>query len=283
MLMTPHYETQQYANPLHNMQQSWFGNPLMGQGFGQPLGAFESQGLGAGFGQAAYGQQFGQYGQNFGQPNPGGWGPGWGTQSGWGHRQLSQQDVGDVVRQLLPLLPQILAQSQQPHLAQAAIGYGGYGVGYGGYGPPQRQLTQQDVNEVVRQILPILPQIVGALQGQQGQIPLHAAAVYGGWNPFGQTGFGQNPGQQNPFGQFAFGQTPFGQQPFGQQGFGQQGFGQQASPYGLAAFGGHTPWSHQPQRQLSPHDVNEVARQLVAIIPQVIGNLQAFAQPRTMM
>ena len=30
----------------------------------------------------------------------------------------------------------------------------------------QRQLTPQDVNEVVRQLLPLVPQIVGALQGQ---------------------------------------------------------------------------------------------------------------------
>lgn len=58
-------------------------------------------------------------------------------QQPWQQRQLTQQDVGDVVRQLVPLLPQILVQAQP--VTPATIGYG--------YG--QRSLTQQDVNEVV--------------------------------------------------------------------------------------------------------------------------------------
>ncbi|MGA2056536.1 MAG: hypothetical protein ABSG88_14625 [Bradyrhizobium sp.] len=153
---------------------------------------------------------------------------------------------------MVPLLPQILAQSQQQPLA--AFGYGGN----------QRQLSPQDINEVVRQLLPILPQIIGAIQ--QGQSPIHAAAIYGG---YGQQGFGQTIGQ-NPFAQQPQYGLGFGNA-HGQ--FGAQGqFGQSGSPF-QAAFGGL-----QNQRQLSPQDVNEVVRQLVTAIPQVIGNLQAYGQ-----
>jgi hypothetical protein len=216
-------------------QQASWQNPM------QWSGNSHTAGLNFGLGQAAYGQQSGLFGTGqFG--------------GGWGQRQLSPLDVSEVVRQMVPLLPQILAQSQQPLAAF-------------GYGINQRQLSPQDVNEVVRQLLPILPQIVGAIQ--QGQSPMHAAAIYGG---FGQQGFGQQ-----------FGQNPFAQQPqyglgfgnaYGQ--FGPQGqFGQSGSPF-QAAFGGLQ--SQQGQRQLSPQDVNEVVRQLVTAIPQVIGNLQAFGQ-----
>ena len=90
--MTSYYETYQ-QNPIPNPQQ-WAGiNP---QQFG--------------LGQAAYGQQFGQPafgGQYFGQPNIGQMGQSWGQQ-----RQLSHHDVSEVVRQLIPLLPQVLAQAQ---------------------------------------------------------------------------------------------------------------------------------------------------------------------------
>jgi hypothetical protein len=160
-------------------------------------------------------------------------------------------DVSEVVRQMVPLLPQILAQSQQPLAAF-------------GYGTSQRQLSPQDINEVVRQLLPILPQIVGALQ--QGQTPMHA--IHGG---FGQQGFGQPFGWQNPYAQQA--QHGLGFANYGQ--FGPQAqFGQFGSPF-QAAFGGLQNWG---QRQLSPQDVNEVVRQLVSTIPQVIGNLQAYGQ-----
>jgi hypothetical protein len=85
-----------------------------------------------------------------------------------------------VVRQIVPLLPVMLAQAQQP---MAAFGYGGYSQG-------PRMLGPQDVNEVVRQILPIVPQIVSALQGGQG---LHPAGYggYGGFGQFGQSFYGQ--------------------------------------------------------------------------------------------
>jgi hypothetical protein len=41
-----------------------------------------------------------------------------------------------------------------------------------------------------------------------------------------------------------------------------------------------SPMWGQPQRQLTQQDVAEITRQLVAVIPQVIGNLQAFSQQR---
>jgi hypothetical protein len=240
-MMAYHDNQQQF--PFQAGQQMGWINPQLAQTYG--------------IGLPAYGQQFGFGGHQFGQPNFGGWGSG----GGWPQqRQLSQYEVGDVVRQLVPLLPQILAQAQlQP---QAAFGYGGFG-GVGGYGQPQRVLTQQDVQEVVRQIVPILPQIVNMLQGQN---PLHAAAIYGGANP--------QMAWQNPFGQFA---NPFQQHPSQQQWSGQQGW-----PQTMAAYGGTQPWNQQQwnQRQLSQHDVDEVVRQLAGVIPQVISGLQAYGQQR---
>jgi hypothetical protein len=261
---------QQWAWPyLQNLQMSQT----------QPMAGLGIQGYPHGLGQAAVGQPYLQYGgfgqQHFGQPYLGAWGGNpWG-QSGWGfgqQRQLSPQDVGEVVRQLVPLLPQIVAQAQtQP---QAAIGYGPFGQ-------PSRLLTQQDVNEVVRQILPIIPQVVGMLQGQG---PFQTAAIHGGAGIHNQ--WGQNPVGQNPFGQgFGQQQNPFAQQnPFGQLFPLAQNNWQQPFAYpGLAAF--QSPFANalgfgQPQRQLSQQDVTEVVRQLVGVIPQVIGNLQGTNQQR---
>lgn len=228
------YHDLQQQGLFQNPQFSTWINPQLAQAYG--------------LGQAAYGQQIGQ-------PNIGGWGLG----GGWGQqRQLSPYEVGDVVRQLVPLLPQLLAQAQQQ--PQAAFGPGqslGFGHGYGQpYGQFGRQLTQQDINEVVRQLLPMLPQIVGTLQGQGP----HAAAMYGGW--------GQSLGSQYPLGQFG---NPFQQQWFGQQG------PQQMAAFGPSQFGSSQQWG---ARQLTQQDVNEVARQLVGIIPQVIASLQAFGQQR---
>jgi hypothetical protein len=161
------------------------------------------------------------------------------------------------VRQLVPLLPQIVAQAQQPMAAFGGFGYAPY---------QQRLLTQQDVNEVVRQILPILPQIVGALQGQ---VPLHAAAMYPGFagqSPLSPTFVGQNP-----YVQHLMGQTSINQPPIGQFGW----------PPLQAAFGSHQNWNPmQLQRHFTPQDVNEVVRQLASAIPQAIGNLQAYNQQR---
>src|SRR6266436_6258574 len=268
-----YYETQQ-QNPMHNSQfnpQQW---AAFNSQAAQPYAAWPSAPLmqaiggyglgGYGLGQAASGQQYGQYG---GQPSIGafGYNPGWGAQpQGWGQqqqpqwgqqqqpqwgqqqqpqwggqqqRQLSQQDVSEVVRQLVPALPQILAQAQQPHAL----------VGYAAYGQAPRTLSQQDVNEVVRQILPIVPQIVGMLQNQP---QLQYAAMQGGH------GLGQF-GQGNPL----------------------QNFGAQfAGPQFQSAFG--APTAGGQQRQLTQQDVADVTRQLIGVIPQVIGNLQAFNQQR---
>ena len=246
-----YFDTQQQNinNPQFNPQQWSPFSSHAGQSGGYGFG-------GHGLGQAAFGQQYGQYG---GQPSMGGFGhsAGWGAQlqgqpqaqpQGWGQqqqpqwggqqqRQLSQQDVSEVVRQLAPALPQILAQAQSPYA----------GIGYAAYGQAPRMLSQQDVNEVVRQLLPIVPQIVGMLQGQ-GQPQLQYAAMQGG------PGLGQfgNPAQ-------TFG-TQFGTPQF------QSAFG---AP---AAFG--------QQRQLTQQDVADITSQLIGVIPQIIGNLQAYNQQR---
>jgi hypothetical protein len=250
------YFDMQQQNPAFNPQQ-WMG----GHGLG-----------GYGLGQAAYGQQYGQYGGQpgigaFGYGAPQGWGqqqPQWGGQQQ--QRQLSQQDVNEVVRQLVPALPQILAQAQQPYGA----------IGHAAFGQAPRQLSQQDVNEVVRQLLPIVPQIVGMLQNQP---QLQYAAMLGGQG-FGQQGFGQQGFGQQGLGQQGLGQQGFGQQGLGQYGLGQYGQGQfGGAPQFQSAFGGQSGWGQQ-QRQLTQQDVADVTRQLLGVIPQVIGNLQAFNQQR---
>jgi hypothetical protein len=231
------------------LQQNLAHNPQFGQSGPQQWGqgAFGAQG-GLGFGQAAYGGQ--QYGPFGGQPTFGAFGYGWGGQpTGWGQqqwggqqRQLSQQDVNEVVRQLIPALPQILAQAQTPFA----------GIGYAAYGQAQRQLSPQDVNEVVRQLLPIVPQIVGMLQSQP---QMQHAAMHGGF------GLGQQFGG-------------LGQQASPMQGWGTQ-FG---APQFQAAFGGATGFGQQ--RQLTQQDVADITRQLIGVIPQIIGNLQAYGQQR---
>jgi hypothetical protein len=138
------YEAGLLHNPQFNPQGSAMFNPQYAQPYGPWLGAPQQQ-------------------------------PWWGQQQ----RQLSQQDVSDVVRHLLPALPQILAQAQQPQA-----------IGYAAYGPMQRQLTPQDVQEVVRQLLPIVPQIVASLQGQ----PQHGGVGQYGWPQF-QSAFGVQPTQ----------------------------------------------------------------------------------------
>src|SRR5216683_4094907 len=248
-----YYDTQQ-QNPAHNSPfnpQQW---AAFSSQAAQPYGAWPSapsmQAIGGyGLGQAPYGQQYGQYG---GQPSTGafGYNAAWGAQpQGWSQqqqpqwggqqqRQLSQQDVSEVVRQLVPALPQILAQAQQPHAA----------IGYAAYGQAPRQLSQQEVNEVVRQILPIVPQIVGMLQNQP---QLQYAAMQGG----------QGLGLQG-----------LGLQGLGQQGLGQFGQGNPVQNFGAqfgvpqfqSAFGAPAAWGQQ--RQLTQQDVADVTRQLIGII-----------------
>jgi hypothetical protein len=260
-----YYDMNQQSGVQNPGQWGWT-NPQIAQMFAQPGLAIP------GIGQPAYAPQYGQpaggYSGQFGQPNIGALGQGiWGQGTGWGvqppaygQRQLTQQDVGEVVRQLVPLLPQIVAQAQQPMAAFSGVGYGPY---------QQRLLTQQDVNEVVRQILPILPQIVGALQGQ---VPLHVAAMYGGQGFAGQSPLSPTFVGQNPYAQHPMGQTFINQPPLGQFGW----------PAFQSAFGSPQNWGPtQLQRHLTPQEVTEVVRQLVSAIPQVIGNLQAYSQQRT--
>ncbi len=226
------YFEQQLQNPMYN-PQLWAGPTAFGTPWAQ----------GTGLGQAAYGQQFG-YGV-FGQP-------GWGGQQ----RQLTHQDVSEVVRQLLPILPQILAQAQQPYA----------GIGYAAYGAQHRTLSPQDVNEVVRQLLPIVPQIAAMLQNQSY---LQQSAIHGGYGPQSALGsFAGGWGGQHPLAQ------GWQQQPFSQMG----PFTQPGWPQMQAAFG--TPQLWGQQRQLSQHDVAEVARQLIGVIPQAISGLQAYGQQR---
>jgi hypothetical protein len=238
-----YYDTLQQNQPFGQFGPQQWGSGAFGSQGGQQYG-----GGGLGLGQAAYGQQYGQFG---GQPTFGasGYGPGWGGQIGpgpqqWGgqQRQLSQQDVSEVVRQLIPALPQILAQAQTPFA----------GMGYAAYGQAPRQLSPQDVNEVVRQILPIVPQIVGMLQGQP---QMQHSAMHGGLGQ-GQFGLGY-PTQTQPAQMWG---TQFG------------------APQFQAAFGGLTGFGQQ--RQLTQQDVADITRQLIGVIPQVIGNLQAYGQQR---
>ncbi|MEI9901143.1 MAG: hypothetical protein WDN31_14480 [Hyphomicrobium sp.] len=135
---------------------------------------------------------------------------------------------------------------------RATAGFGA-NQGFGGFGQGQRQLSPQDVHEVVRQILPVIPQIASLLQGQQGP---YANAIFGG------AGGWQGQGNQQGWGQ---GNNPFG---FGQN--------QQSGPFGQAAFGNAGGWGNQ--RQLNPQEIGEIVRQLAGALPQVIANLQAYSQ-----
>jgi hypothetical protein len=228
-------------------------NPAMSQAYGQPFGQVGQPNLNA-FGATSWGMPptWQPIAQQYWQPQP------WQQQS-WQQRQLTQQDVGDVVRQLVPLLPQILAQAQP-----AAMGYG-YGT--------QRSLTQQDVNEVVRQILPIVPQVAAVLQGHAPAAAIQAGyGAVGLQNPFAQSLFNQNPWAQPTFPS----QNPFAQGP---QLLQQHPFSQPGWPQFQSAFGGVPNWNQQ-QRTLTQNDVNDVVRQLVAIIPQAIANLQTLNQQR---
>src|SRR5882757_7421728 len=254
-----YYETQQ-QNPMHNSQfnpQQW---AAFNSQAAQPYAAWPNAPLiqaiggyglgGYGLGQAASGQQYGQYG---GQPSTGtfgynaGWGAqpqGWGQQQQpqWGGQQQRQLSQQDVSEVVRQLVPALPQILAQAQPQHAAIGYAAYGQA-------PRTLSQQDVNEVVRQILPIVPQIVGMLQSQP---QLQYAAMQGGGLGLGQ--FGQGNPLQNFGGQFGV-------------------------PQFQSAFGTAAGWGQQ-QRQLTQQDVADVTRQLIGVIPQVIGNLQAFNQQR---
>ncbi len=209
-------------NPFQNSQQ---GIPNLQQ-LAQALLQNSLSQQGTGFGQGSIGQ--GAYGA-FGNPLAGGQ---FSTNWGWGapQRQLSQQDVSNILQQIAPVLPQIIAQAQQ-HQNQPMAAFGG------GWGVMQRSLSPQDVSEVVRQILPAIPQLLQAMQ-QQG----------GPWG-FAPQGFGL--GGLGPQGQGWQGQAAYGPGP-------------QQNPF------------QQPglPRQLSQQDVNEIVRQLSEVVQQAYGGQQ---------
>src|ERR1700716_428812 len=97
--------------------------------------------------------------------------------------------VMDSDRQLPVSNPANMARSQTPARPQPQHA----AIGYAAYGQAPRTLSQQDVNEVVRHLLPIVPQIVGMLQNQP---QLQYAAMQGGQG-LGQQGLGQF-GQGSP-------------------------------------------------------------------------------------
>ncbi|MBV8664807.1 MAG: hypothetical protein JO107_17120, partial [Hyphomicrobiales bacterium] len=152
-------------------------------------------------------------------------------------RQLSQHDVSNILQQIAPVLPQLIAQAQQnSYQPMAAYGGGGFGG--------QRSLSPQDVGEVVRQILPIIPQLLQSMQQQNSSWGM-------GQTGFGQSGIGQIGGighmGQGWQGQAAFGssqQSPFQQNPF------------QQSPQSSIA------------QRLTHQDVHEIVRQLGEVIQQ---------------
>jgi hypothetical protein len=206
-----------------NLLQSAFQNPTVGPNFPLfPQAALHPQ---AQLGQAAMGQ--GAYG-GFGNPMGGQSAAGWGGPQ----RQLSQQDVSNILQQIAPVLPQIIAQAQQNQYQPMAA----YGGGFGG----QRSLSPQDVSEVVRQILPIIPQLVQSMQQQGGQMGL--------------------------------GQIGLGQMGFGQGGMGTSGHGWQ----GQAAYGAvqQTPFQQPISQRLTHHDVHDIVRQLSDVIQQQANNGQ---------
>ena len=94
-------------------------------------------------------------------------------------RTLSPQDVSEVVRQILPVIPQLMQSTQQPGAwgggfglpGQAWQGLAAYGVGpqQNPFQPLQqpRQLSQQDVNEIARQLSEVIQQSYGGLQPGQ--------------------------------------------------------------------------------------------------------------------
>jgi hypothetical protein len=185
------YEWQQ-QNPFQN-PQLWgqFSPQALGhQSFGQH--GYGNQGQVPVWGQPALGQpsdqhRFGQHIGSLGQV--GGVGVQWASQP----RQLSPKNATEVIRQLVPLLPQIIALAQQQH-PQPAFGFG------------QRTLTQQDVSEVVRQILPVAAQIAEQMQGQS---PVHAGSELGQPATMGHL----PSGQQQLFGQQAYPQLHAAQSP----------------------------------------------------------------------
>ena len=158
-------------------------------------------------------------------------------------RQLTQQDVGAILQQIVPVLPQIIAQAQQNQQYQQYHPMAAYG---GGFGFNQRSLSPQDVSEVVRQILPMIPQVLQSVQQQGAQAGF-------GWPTLGQAGG------------------------FGQQGLGWQG---QAAYRGSLL---QNPWHNheRPPNNVTSAILtyNEIAKQLTETISQGYGGQSFSTQP----
>src|SRR5205814_706618 len=152
---------------------AWSNMPLMQAMGGHGFGGYGQGSYGQG--QAAYSQPYGQYG---GQPGIGAFeynapqrqygamlgGQGVGQQ-GFGQQGLGQQGLGQ----------QGLGQQGLGQYGQGQFGQGGSGTPFGapqfqsafgglsGWGQQQRQLTQQDVADVTRQSIGVIPQVIGNL------------------------------------------------------------------------------------------------------------------------
>jgi hypothetical protein len=200
-------------------------------------------------------------------------------QNAFQNPQQTSPQVAAALQQLAQALQQN-QQTQQGGLGQGFLGQGAWGQGAFGQNAPfgagqnwggPRQLTQQEVSNALQQIAPILPQIIA--QAQQQNHMQQPMAAFGAGFGFNQRSLSQQDvnevvrqilpivpqllQQQQSYGQ--------GQQGLGQQGFGWQGQGAYGNPQqNTGPFGQH---QHQNQRQLSPQDVNEIARQLAEVLP----------------
>jgi len=209
---------------------------------------------------------------------------------------INPQQQSALLQQVAQALLQV-SQSQQGvgfgqgFLGQAAFGQGAYGYGAQGQNPyfgwgglsPQRQLTQHDVNAVLQQIAPILPQIIA--QAQQSYMP--QAAFGGGLGVGGRT---LSPHDVNEvvrqilpaIPQLLQSMQPQGMQPTAwQTGAGMFGFAP-TTGYSQANVGwGQSAYGVSPQqtlplqwgqtRQVTQQDIAEVARQLAEAIPATMG------------
>ncbi len=204
--------------------------------------------------------------------------------------QSSPQAISNL-HQLAQTLLQLAQNQQGAGYAQATIGQGAYGglgnpLGGGpsatgwGWGAPQRQLSQQDVSAILQQIAPVLPQIIAQAQQHQYQPMAAYGGGFGAQRTLSQQDVSEIVRQILPVipqlmqsaqqgGAWGLAQTGLGQ--FG--GLGMPGQGWQGQPaYGL---GQQNPFQQfQQPRQLTQHDVNEIARQLSEVVQQAYGGQQ---------
>jgi hypothetical protein len=196
-----------------------------------------------------------------------------------------------TAQQLAQALLQLAQNQQGGGYAQGTIGQGAYGAfanplaggpfaaGWG-WGAPQRQLTQQDVTSILQQIAPVLPQIIAQAQQHQYQPMAAYGGGFGAQRTLSQQDVSEIVRQILPVipqlmqsaqqgGAWGLAQTGLG--PFG--GLGMPGQGWQGQPaYGL---GQQNPFQQfQQPRQLTQHDVNEIARQLSEVVQQAYGGQQ---------